>query len=254
MGYDPDDFVRPPPVHEDSAFRIVHTGFMHTQAGLRHRRTGRLRKAMGGLYMPVDILPRSHMYLLQALHDLLSRDPRLASEVEVHLAGVPTEDDRRLAAESKFVRFPGFLSHDESVALIRSADLLFLPMHMPLKRASAGLVRERHTNIWRPENLSSRLYPLAMRESSCGRRATPISASRRTWARSRTRLIRGRALARAARAIPTGLRARRTVFSGRGRHPVDVRIRRRGYGLAVRLAACAATPAHRRVVSLRFDS
>ena len=140
MGYDPEDFVGDPPVRQDSAFRIVHTRFMHTQAGLRHRKTARLRRAMGGIYMPVDILPRSHVYLLQALDDLLSRDPRLASEVEVHLAGVPTEDDRRVAAGSKLVRFPGFLGHDESVALIRSADLLFLPMHAPLDGRPAGLV------------------------------------------------------------------------------------------------------------------
>jgi glycosyltransferase involved in cell wall biosynthesis len=140
MGYEPDDFSDPPPQRGDGTFKIVHTGFLHTEAGLRHRKTARLRQAMGGLYMPVDILTRSHLYLLEAIDKLIARDPSLASVIEIDLAGVPTEADRQVAAKSRLVSFPGFLGHDDSVALIRSADLLFLPMHEPQDGRPAGLV------------------------------------------------------------------------------------------------------------------
>jgi len=49
--------------------------------------------------------------------------------VELHLAGVTSQADIDAVAGSSFVRMHGYVSHPESVALMRSADLLFLPMH-----------------------------------------------------------------------------------------------------------------------------
>ena len=48
------------------------------------------------------------------------------------LAGEISESDKRIVQESgipQLVKLPGYLSHPESVSLIRGADLLFLPMH-----------------------------------------------------------------------------------------------------------------------------
>jgi glycosyltransferase involved in cell wall biosynthesis len=76
----------------------------------------------------VDIMTRSHMYLLMAVEHLIASDMRLAARIEVHLAGVLSDGDRGIASRYEFVRLHGYLPHRETIALIRSADLLFLPM------------------------------------------------------------------------------------------------------------------------------
>ncbi len=141
LGFDDADFEGPPPRRDDETFRIVHTGFMHTRLGLRHRRTHRLRGALGGLYTEVDVLTRSHLYLLDALGRVVERHPDLRERVELHLAGSLTHDDRVVASRSPVpVREHGFLPHDQTIQLIRSADLLFLPMHELPDGRRAGLV------------------------------------------------------------------------------------------------------------------
>jgi glycosyltransferase involved in cell wall biosynthesis len=87
-----------------------------------------MRRLLGGGSAGVEILTRSHVYLLQAIERLLERDPSLAGSIELQLAGVLSQTDRELAAGHDAVKLLGYLPHAESVALIRSADLLFLPM------------------------------------------------------------------------------------------------------------------------------
>ena len=127
-GYDAADFAASVPAREDELFRIVHTGYLHTDLGLRQRRTRLLRRLLGGQLKGVEILPRSHVYLLEALEQLFERDPGLKDRVELVLAGVLSDADRGLIADLPFVRTPGYLTHSDSLALVRSADLLFLPM------------------------------------------------------------------------------------------------------------------------------
>jgi glycosyltransferase involved in cell wall biosynthesis len=119
-GFDPADFAGPPPARDDTAFRIVHAGWSHAAGGRRHRRLRVIRRLLGGATPGLDILPRSDVYLLHAVRQLLASRPDL--DIEVHLAGVSPGD-------SPFVRAHGYLPHPEAVALLRSADLLFLPMH-----------------------------------------------------------------------------------------------------------------------------
>jgi glycosyltransferase involved in cell wall biosynthesis len=125
-GFDSADFDGPQPERVDGAFRIVHTGYLHTALGRDLRATGRLKRLIGGA-APVDILTRSHVYLLDALDEVRARDPD-GKDVELHLAGVLSDPDRE-AIGARAVRTLGFLPHDETVQLMRSADLLFLPMH-----------------------------------------------------------------------------------------------------------------------------
>ncbi len=66
IGFDRDDF--PPAEHverDDGMFRIVHTGTMHTELGLRHRAHGHRRRLLGGTSVDVDILTRSPVFLLR---------------------------------------------------------------------------------------------------------------------------------------------------------------------------------------------
>lgn len=126
-GYDEADFSGPLPPRQDAAFRIVHTGYLHTDLGRRHRRTRGLRRLLGGSVPGVDILTRSHLFLLQAIDEVRRTDPELASRVELHLAGVLSAADRD-EAQDAVVRVHGYVPHVDSTALLMTADLLFLPM------------------------------------------------------------------------------------------------------------------------------
>ena len=140
-GYDAADFASPAPsTRTDGRFRIVHTGYLHTEEGLRLRQVRRVRAIVGGTAAPVDVLTRSHVFLLDALRLLLREDPTLTEVLDVQLAGNLTATDRAIASDCPFVHFPGYLPHLETVALVRSADLLFLPMQDLPRGARAGLV------------------------------------------------------------------------------------------------------------------
>ena len=139
-GFDAADYAREPPSRDPGKFRIAHTGYLHTSDGLRLRRVRRLRRALGGMAAPVDILPRSHVYLLRAIQRLLDRSPELEPSIELVLAGVLSDIDREVADGASFVQMPGYLSHREAVALLQSSELVFLPMHDLPSGTRAGLV------------------------------------------------------------------------------------------------------------------
>ena len=124
-GFEPADFSGSPPRRDDGLVRIVHAGFVHASRG--GGPVDRLRRLLGGSVRGFDITARSHVYLLDAVSLLLERRPELASLLEVHLAGLLTEEDRGYT-RSGVVREHGYLPHPETVELMRSADLLFLPM------------------------------------------------------------------------------------------------------------------------------
>jgi glycosyltransferase involved in cell wall biosynthesis len=140
IGFEPADFDIAPAPREDSAFRIVHTGSMHTDLGEHLRRTRTRQRLLGGVAPGLDVLTRSHVYLVEAIARAVAADPSLEGRIELHLAGQLTDEDRAVADRHPFVRTPGLLAHRETVALMRSADLLFLPMHdLPAGRR-AGLI------------------------------------------------------------------------------------------------------------------
>jgi glycosyltransferase involved in cell wall biosynthesis len=139
-GYDAVDFSAPIAQRDDAKFRIVHTGYLHTQLGLDHRRTRLVRRLLGGSMSGVDILTRSHVYLLEAVEQLCREEPELGNRIEIQLAGVLTPADRAVGGRSAAVRMLGYVPHDEAVALVRSADLLFLPMQNLAAGAHVGIV------------------------------------------------------------------------------------------------------------------
>lgn len=141
-GLDSSDFpVWTPADGPRETFRIVHAGYLHTEEGLKHRRARRVREFLGGAPVRgVDILPRSHVFLLEAIDRLIEREPELAYTIEVHLAGVLSDTDKAIAARSPVTRLHGYLAHDETIALLQSADLLFLPMQNLPAGVRAGLV------------------------------------------------------------------------------------------------------------------
>jgi Glycosyltransferase len=140
-GFDLEDIppAEPPPRNE--LFTIVHAGFLHAAAGLRQRRRPWQYRLLGRIESGVEILPRSHYYLLQALERWRTEDPSIESHVRFLLVGETRAIDRELVAHSpvaSMTQFTGYLPHLQSVRAVRQADLLFLPMHkLPAgKRAS----------------------------------------------------------------------------------------------------------------------
>jgi glycosyltransferase involved in cell wall biosynthesis len=138
-GFSKEDFEHDVPPRDDGVFRIVHTGYLHTELGREHRRLRFLHRALGGTLGNVDILTRSHVFLLKAVKDLLAAEPDLAP-VQIHLAGVATPADREAAGSSEIVRFHGYLPHRDAVELLRTADLLFLPMQDVSQDWRVGIV------------------------------------------------------------------------------------------------------------------
>jgi glycosyltransferase involved in cell wall biosynthesis len=128
-GFDAADFADEVPARVDDSFRIVHTGYLHTELGHRQRRTAPMRRLLGGAVRGVEILSRSHVYLIEAVEQVRRQHPELAARLEVHFAGVLSPRDIAVAGRSDATRLLGFVSHDDSLALMRTADLLFLPMH-----------------------------------------------------------------------------------------------------------------------------
>jgi glycosyltransferase involved in cell wall biosynthesis len=126
-GYDAADFAGPDPSRPDSRFRVVHAGYLHT--GLGRSGHGAARRLLGGAIADVDILARSHVHLVAALERVAAEDPGLAATIELHLAGVVSPADREALGTAVAVCEHGYLEHSRSVGLMRSADLLFLPMH-----------------------------------------------------------------------------------------------------------------------------
>jgi glycosyltransferase involved in cell wall biosynthesis len=127
-GFDAADFEGEATPRRDGAFRIVHTGYLHTALGLRHRRRARIARIAGGSVHGVDFLTRSHVFLLEAVDRLRERSPELAGHVEVHLAGVLSPDDELFGSRTGALRTHGYLPHADTLELVRTADLLFLPM------------------------------------------------------------------------------------------------------------------------------
>jgi glycosyltransferase involved in cell wall biosynthesis len=141
IGFEPDSFdAHGPPRRDDDAFRIVHTGSLHTELGEAHRRSRRMRRLLGGSSVDVDILTRSHVFLMEAIERLEASEPTLAGHIELHLAGGLTPGDRAHAEGRRFVHDHGQLGHGDTIALMRSADLLFLPMHELAEGKRAGLI------------------------------------------------------------------------------------------------------------------
>jgi glycosyltransferase involved in cell wall biosynthesis len=127
-GFDPTDFAPPAP-RENSTFRIVHAGDMHTALGVQHRKTAVARRLLGGTLGRVEVLTRSHLFLLQALDRLIEADPTIRDRVELRLVGNLTESDRAAISTRARVATTGYLPHGEAVGAMQAADLLFFPMH-----------------------------------------------------------------------------------------------------------------------------
>ncbi len=139
-GFDAADFNGEATPRADAKFRLVHTGYLHTELGLKLQKKLWFHEALGGIEPGIDILTRSHIYLLKAIELWIAGRSEVARDLEIVFAGVTSAGDKAAVANSAvagFIRFTGYVPHAESVQLIRTANILFLPMHnLPTGRRS----------------------------------------------------------------------------------------------------------------------
>jgi glycosyltransferase involved in cell wall biosynthesis len=146
-GYDIEDLERATPQPGPSdVLRIVHTGMFHSDlAGVWDRlfsRSGLLNRLKYSR-RPINLWTRTPRYLLQAIDILIKRGSLAAKNIELVLVGEVSREDVGLIHASpvaKCVRVLGYRSHSESVNWVESADVLFLPLHMPLDGGAALVV------------------------------------------------------------------------------------------------------------------
>lgn len=131
-GYDPDDFQKAAPMPKDAPFMIVYTGRFHTELGRKIRRRPLYYRGLGKIAGGVNVLARSHYYLLKALQLLGLDSPAIMPELRFVVAGSLSTVDKELIAQHGLadrVICKGNLDHLQTIGLLKAADLLFLPLH-----------------------------------------------------------------------------------------------------------------------------
>src|SRR5688500_1883324 len=91
----------------------------------------------------INLWSRTPRYLLQAMEQLVQEKRVPAGKIELVLVGELTEGDKVLVERSAvrgMVKVLGYRTHEESVAWVKSADVLFLPLHTPLDGGPALVV------------------------------------------------------------------------------------------------------------------
>lgn len=131
-GYDAEDFFEERSNENSAFFKIVHTGSLHTKFGLELRKKRLYYTLFGKMNLHIDVLPRSHYYLIKALELIKINTPDMYKYIQLIFAGCLSDIDKELIYNSKISKstfFLNYISHKQTIDLIKNADLLFLPMH-----------------------------------------------------------------------------------------------------------------------------
>jgi glycosyltransferase involved in cell wall biosynthesis len=131
-GFDKNDFSYKAGNEDNDYFKIVHSGSLWSEIGMISNRKQLFYKISKGFCSKVDILGRSPIVLLDALKKWFERSPKVKEDVNVIFVGNMTDADNLLINNSSIsnnVIIKGYLSHIDNIKMVRTADLLFLPMH-----------------------------------------------------------------------------------------------------------------------------
>jgi len=126
-----------------SKLTIVHTGHFQTEYTIKVDHNVRKslqsgRKTIIDIFRystgQVNLLARSPYYLLKAIKQLLDDSKITTGSIKLIFVGALNPQDvglvKRFGIE-KIVEFKGYVNHKESIRILRSADVLFLPLHKP---------------------------------------------------------------------------------------------------------------------------
>jgi glycosyltransferase involved in cell wall biosynthesis len=131
-GFDKNDFSDKAEDDDTPYFKIVHSGSLWSDIGLNSIRKKWFYEISKGFRFQVDILGRSPIILIKALEKWFSQRQDVKKNVKIIFIGSMTEADNLLIQKSSIgenVILKGYLSHKENIKMLRTADLLFLPMH-----------------------------------------------------------------------------------------------------------------------------
>jgi len=146
-GFDPEDFGRQPMMPAgQQTLRIVHTGMFHSEWAQTwddlYAGRGWINK-LKYPRRPINLWTRTARYLLEAMSRLLQSGAMKPHQLELVLVGEQSPADRAMVQASPAatcVRMVGYQRHEQSVAWLQSADVLFLPNHTPLDGGPALVV------------------------------------------------------------------------------------------------------------------
>lgn len=140
-GYSASDFAGDVPERDPESFLFVFTGTllcgaMEKPAGM----LARCKEVVSYRAEPLDVSGRTPKHLLRAIELLRDDGHPLGERIEVVLVGQADDALRRCVEASSVadaVEIKGYLRHEESIAWLRRADALFLPLHgLPTGRRS----------------------------------------------------------------------------------------------------------------------
>lgn len=141
-GFDEDDFAKTTaqvPAADSDTLRIVHTGLFHCEWAAIWDDLLAKKGLINNLKYPrrpINLWTRTPRYLLEAMQ-------RATGKFELVLVGELSPADKSMLENSPLrdrIKILGYRSHEESVAWLKSADLLFLPNHTPLDGEAALIV------------------------------------------------------------------------------------------------------------------
>ena len=144
-GWDSDDFngFQKDTGRRDKKLTIVHTGRFYTDYSAKVNPQS--RSALSGRrFKPQDLfrysfgksnmLARTPYYLFAALKKLMDESAIREEDIRLVFVGQTTPEDRKLVelfGLENTAEFKGYITHRESVAVLQSAGVLFLPLHEP---------------------------------------------------------------------------------------------------------------------------
>lgn len=153
-GWDSDDFngFQKDSGQRDKKLTIVHTGRFYTGYSARVNPWSR-SVLFGRRFKPQDLfrysfgksnmLARTPYYLFAALKKLMDESAIREEDIRLVFVGQTTSEDKKLVelfGLEKMAEFKGYLNHRDSVSVLQSADVLFLPLHEPDGGKSALIV------------------------------------------------------------------------------------------------------------------
>ena len=138
-GFDQNDLRQDIPERTDYKFRIAHVGhFLTTTIKKRG-----IHELLGGTTFGVDVSTRSPVKLFKAIETVIYQYPELVNDLEIVFVGSPTATERKFVTNSTLsgnCHFTGYIPRNEALKIVRTTDLLFLPMHnLPMGQKSTSI-------------------------------------------------------------------------------------------------------------------
>lgn len=138
-GFNSPDFQETTLPRNGNKFRIIHVGHFLTDAVKKKQ----LPAILGGVTAGVDVSTRSPIYLFMAIEEYLRINPIFLKKLEVIFVGNMSVSEKKIIESSRIsnvCQLTGFMPRKDALKIVRTADLIFLPMHnLPIGKRSTSI-------------------------------------------------------------------------------------------------------------------